>query len=78
MFHSVSVSNDLLRRMWSVVVTVFVYRNTHERSTASVLTCSAATLASFALCLVLPFDTAIIYAWKLALLTAAGATRRRS
>jgi uncharacterized membrane protein YccC len=49
--HPVSTTDDLLGGMWAVIATVFVYRNTYERSGAAASSRMAATLVSFALCL---------------------------
>jgi hypothetical protein len=48
--------DDLLGGMWAVIATIFVLRNSYEKSIAAALSRMAATLASFVLCLA---DTAI-------------------
>jgi uncharacterized membrane protein YccC len=57
--HSVSEKDDVLGGIWAVIATVFVYRTTYEGSATAALTRMAATLLSFALCLlyllILPF-----------------------
>jgi uncharacterized membrane protein YccC len=57
--HSVSAPDDLLGGIWAVIATVFVYRTSYDRSAAAALTRMAATLLSFAVCLlyllILPF-----------------------
>jgi hypothetical protein len=57
--HSVSGNDDVLGGIWAVIATVFVYRTSYEGSTTAALTRMAATLLSFALCLlyllILPF-----------------------
>jgi uncharacterized membrane protein YgaE (UPF0421/DUF939 family) len=50
--HSLSSADDLIGGLWSVIATVFVYRETHQESVSAALTRTSATLVSFALCLV--------------------------
>jgi uncharacterized membrane protein YccC len=70
--HPVSRTDDLLGGMWAVIATVFVYRNTYERSGAAASSRMAATLVSFALCLayllIAPFSV-----WGMATLIGVGA-----
>jgi len=57
--YSVSREDDLVGGMWVVVATVFVYRESYEKSMRAALSQFSATVLSFALCLVylliLPF-----------------------
>lgn len=57
--YSVSREDDLLGGMWAVIATVFVYRESYQKSMRAALSRMSATLLSFALCLVylliLPF-----------------------
>ena len=50
--HSLSTSDGLLGGLWSVVATVFVYRECHRQSVGAALSRAYATLMSFALCLI--------------------------
>jgi hypothetical protein len=65
--HSVSSDDDLLGAMWAVIATVFVNRSSYQESLTAAVSRIAATLVSFAYCLIylvfLPFHT-----WGLALL----------
>src|SRR5271163_1379731 len=58
--YSVSREDDLLGGMWAVVATVFVYRESYQKSMRAALSRMSATFLSFALCLVylliLPFN----------------------
>jgi peptidoglycan/LPS O-acetylase OafA/YrhL len=67
-----SRDDELLGGMWSVIATIFVYRHPYQQSMKAALTRSAATLLSFALCLVylllLPF-----HGWGMAALIGIGA-----
>ena len=64
--------DELLGGMWAVVATIFVFRYSYDESVRAALSRTAATLFSFALCLVyfliFPFRL-----WGLALLIAIGA-----
>jgi uncharacterized membrane protein YccC len=57
--YSVSREDDLVGGMWVVVATVFVYRESYEKSMRAALSRMSATVLSFALCLIylliLPF-----------------------
>ena len=57
--YSVSREDDLLGGMWAVVATVFVYRESYQKSMRAALSRMSATVLSFALCLIylliLPF-----------------------
>src|SRR3984957_10970789 len=57
--YSVSREDDLLGGMWAVIATVFVYRESYQKSMKAVLSRMSATVLSFALCLIylliLPF-----------------------
>ena len=57
--YSVTREDDLLGGMWAVVATVFVYRESFQKSMKAALSRMSATVLSFALCLVylliLPF-----------------------
>jgi hypothetical protein len=59
--HSVSADDDLLGAMWAVLATIFVNRSSYQQSRAAAVSRTAATLISFAYCLVylafLPFHT---------------------
>jgi uncharacterized membrane protein YccC len=63
----ISRSDDLLGALWAVVATIFVCRDSYDKSVAAAVSRMAATTVSFVLCLVylifLPF-----HAWALALL----------
>ena len=65
--YSVSKDDDALGGMWSVIATVFLFRDSYDKSLAAAVSRMAATLVSFALCLaylaVLPF-----HPWGLAIL----------
>ena len=65
--YSVSTADDALGGMWSVIATVFLFRNGYNKSLAAAVSRMAATLVSFALCLAylafLPF-----HPWGLAIL----------
>ena len=50
--YSVSREGDLVGGMWVVVATVFVYRESYEKSMRAALSQFSATVLSFALCLV--------------------------
>ena len=50
--YSVSREDDLLGGMWAVVATVFVYRESYQKSMRAALSRMSATVLSFALCLV--------------------------
>ena len=56
---SVSREDDLLGGMWAVIATVFVYRQSYQKSMKAALSRMSATVLSFALCLIylliLPF-----------------------
>jgi hypothetical protein len=57
--YSVSREDDLLGGMWAVIATVFVYRESYQRSMKAAFSRMSATVLSFALCLIylliLPF-----------------------
>ena len=57
--YSVSREDDLVGGMWVVVATVFVYRESYQKSIEAALSRMSATVLSFALCLIylliLPF-----------------------
>ena len=65
--YSVSKDDDALGGMWSVIATVFLFRDSYNKSLAAAVSRMAATLVSFALCLAylafLPF-----HPWGLAVL----------
>ena len=65
--YSVSKDDDALGGMWSVIATVFLFRDSYDKSLAAAVSRMAATLVSFALCLAylafLPF-----HPWGLAVL----------
>ena len=65
--YSVSTSDDTLGGLWAVVATVFLFRESYNKSLAAAVSRMAATLVSFALCLAylafLPF-----HLWGLAVL----------
>jgi uncharacterized membrane protein YccC len=65
--YAVSRADDLLGGMWAVIATVFVLRDSYQRSVAAAVSRIAATAVNFALCLIylifLPF-----HVWGLALL----------
>jgi uncharacterized membrane protein YccC len=50
--YRVSRDNDLLGGMWAVIATVFVFRQSLDRSAKAALTRTLATFLSFALCFV--------------------------
>jgi hypothetical protein len=70
--YSISRDDDLLGGMWAVAATIFVYRYSHAESVRAALSRMAATLVSFALCLVylliFPF-----HLWGMAALIGIGA-----
>ena len=70
--YSISRDDNLLGGMWAVIATIFVSRNSLSESVGAALSRMAATLVSFALCLVylliLPF-----HVWGLATLIGLGA-----
>ena len=49
--YSVSKDDDALGGMWSVIATVFLFRDSYDKSLAAAVSRMAATLVSFALCL---------------------------
>jgi uncharacterized membrane protein YccC len=57
--YSVSREDDLVGGMWAVIATVFVYRQSYQKSMKAALSRMSATVLSFALCLIylliLPF-----------------------
>ena len=57
--YSVSREDDLLGGMWAVIATVFVYRESYQRSMKAAFSRMSATVLSFAICLIylliLPF-----------------------
>ena len=57
--YSVSREDDLLGGMWAVIATVFVYRESYQKSVSAAISRMSATVLSFALCLIyllfLPF-----------------------
>jgi uncharacterized membrane protein YccC len=65
--HSISPIDDIVGGLWAVIGTIFVSRNTYQKSFTAGVSRIAGTLVSFALCLVylvfLPF-----HVWALALL----------
>ena len=65
--YSVSVADDALGGMWAVIATVFLFRDSYNKSLSAAVSRMAATLVSFVLCLAylafLPF-----HAWGLALM----------
>jgi uncharacterized membrane protein YccC len=65
--YSVGKDDDALGGMWSVIATVFLFRDSYDKSLAAAVSRMAATLVSFVLCLAylafLPF-----HPWGLALL----------
>jgi uncharacterized membrane protein YccC len=70
--YSLSRDDDLLGGMWAVLATVFVLRDSYQRSVAAAVSRISATVVSFVLCLAylafLPF-----HAWALAVLVGASA-----
>jgi uncharacterized membrane protein YccC len=70
--HSVSPADDLLGGMTAVVAAVFVNRSSYQQSRAAAVSRMAATVVSFAYCLIylifLPF-----HAWGLAVLVGVSA-----
>ena len=65
--YSVSPADDALGGMWSVIATIFLFRDSYNKSLAAAVSRMAATLVSFVLCLAylafLPF-----HPWGLAIL----------
>ena len=65
--YSMSTDDDALGGLWAVIATVFVFRDSCDKSLTAAVSRMAATLVSFALCLaylaVLPF-----HPWGLAIL----------
>jgi hypothetical protein len=68
--YSLSKADDVVGGLWAVIATVFVYRDSYERSVSAAVSRLEATLVSFALCLIylifLPFQP-----WALAALIGA-------
>jgi uncharacterized membrane protein YccC len=68
--HAVSRADDLIGALWAVIATVFVFRDSYQRSLAAATSRVAATAVSFALCLLylafLPF-----HLWAFAVLIGA-------
>src|SRR5262249_62147017 len=62
-----SKADESLGGLWAVIATVFVFRDSYQRSVSAAVTRMSATLVSFALCLAylafLPF-----HAWAMAVL----------
>jgi uncharacterized membrane protein YccC len=50
--YSVSREDDLVGGMWAVIATVFVYRESYQKSVKAAISRMSATVLSFALCLV--------------------------
>src|SRR6202522_3596375 len=50
--YSVSRDDDLVGGMWAVIATVFVYRESYQKSIKAALSRMSATVLSFALCLI--------------------------
>jgi len=66
--YSPSAADDELGGLWAVIATVFVLRETYDKSVAAAVSRTGATLVSFALCLVyLAFQP--FHLWGLAVLT---------
>jgi uncharacterized membrane protein YccC len=65
--YSISRADDLLGTLWAVVATIFVCRDSYEKSVAAAMSRMSATAVSFVLCLIylifLP-----VYGWGVALL----------
>ena len=65
--YSVSAADDALGGLWAVIATVFLFRDSYNKSLAAAVSRMAATLVSFVLCLAylafLPF-----HPWGLAIL----------
>lgn len=63
--YALSRADDLIGALWAVIATVFVFRDSYQRSLAAAVSRVAATAVSFVLCLIylifLPF-----YLWGLA------------
>src|ERR1700728_4938972 len=57
--YSVSREDDVLGGMWAVIATVFVYRESYQKSVSAAISRMSATVLSFPLCLIyllfLPF-----------------------
>ena len=68
--YSLSKADDVVGGLWAVIATVFVYRDSNERSASAAVSRLEATVVSFALCLIylifLPFQP-----WALAVLIGA-------
>ncbi len=71
-FSPVSRPDELLGGMWAAIATIFVFRDSYQRSVAAATSRISATLVSFVLCLIylslLPF-----HVWGLGVLIAASA-----
>jgi uncharacterized membrane protein YccC len=50
--YSLSRADDLIGGLWAVIATVFVFRETYQSSVTAAVSRVAATLVSFALCLI--------------------------
>ena len=63
--YSVSKSDDALGGLWAVVATVFLFRDSYDKSLGAAVSRMSATLVSFVLCLAylawLPFSP---WAWR--------------
>jgi uncharacterized membrane protein YccC len=72
LFSPVSRPDELLGGMWAAIATIFVFRDSYQRSVAAATSRISATLVSFVLCLIylslLPF-----HVWGLGVLIAASA-----
>jgi len=72
-FYFLSRDDELLGGMWAVIATIFVYRQSYQKSVNAALSRMASTLLSFVLCLVyllmLPF-----HPWGMTALIAIGST----
>ncbi len=70
--HAASQAGNLIGGLWAVIAAIFVLRQTYQQSVTAAVSRTAATLLSFALCLVylvfLPF-----HPWALAVLVGASA-----
>ena len=70
--YSASRADDLIGGLWTLISTVFVFRDSHEHSVAAAISRVSATAASFVLCLIyLAFLQ--ISVWGLAILVGASA-----
>jgi uncharacterized membrane protein YccC len=70
--HSISGADDIVGGMWAVLATIFVLRGSSRESMSAATTRTAATLVSFAVCLIY-LDFLPFHPWALAVLVGVSA-----